>query len=731
MSVLVEAISIVTRTNTIAAKFPGGIKGYRDHCPNQTYCTDGKLIRVGFMVPKDVERFVGSLVACGLTFLEAGQAKDFVVVDQNKGPTTPCTWIDFGIRPGGDSHCWIKGADQGSFAAPSEHVPGGVKYHAPGSQHLQALGAEGNLDAFLDPATGKKLYLGRTGAGDSSPRTNVFEKAAKRASEKNGRWQIGELLGSEYPIQNIFRGGMGEVFVLYDGARGQLCAAKTFQDGIFQGPAGQLAYARFVQEAKAWINLGAHPNIVTAYDVRRIEDKPYVFSEFVEGGSLANLIKSGRLRRDIKRCIQLGVDICNGMIYANAHGVAAHRDLKPENCLLTSSGRLKITDFGLAKVLLPERGSQVDHPKVPQPCFGNLFRGLFGKQRANTPKSVNDGLTRWGTVAGTAPYMSPEQFRGLALTDVRADVYAFGVILYEMIQGSLPFSADSMEGFVRAHTTMDPPKIEGLPSSVWNGLAKCLNKTPAGRFQDFSFVLEWLENLLPSVSSSSPKLKPIDSKATNELARVLNLANLGQFHEALDLCTKILKDHPDDPEPWQLSGQLLFNLGQKIRALKALDRVCEIDPTRWSAWHMKGIILNATDDLVNAEVCYRKALALDNSIASVWYDLGVTLQQDNREDAAAEAWDQCLTIEPEHYRAWCNRGTIYMERKQFGHAVDCYQKSLKINPKDDKSWYCLGMALGYLGRIDEAIPALEKAKMLGFAQAVQAIDYFNATNTHS
>lgn len=729
MSVLVEAFSVIVRTSIIATKFPGGIQSYQDLCPNQTYCTDGKLIRIGFMAPKDVERFIGSLVACGMTFLEKGQAKDFVVVDQYNGPTTPCAWIDFEVRPDGDSHCWIKGSDKGSFAAPSKHRPGGVKYHKPGSSHFQALGAEGGLDAFLDPATGKKLYVGRTAAGDSSDITNFLEKVDQRASENNGRWQIGELLGGEYPIQNIFRGGMGEVFVLFDGFRNQICAAKTFQDGIFQGPFGQLAYARFIQEAKAWINLGAHPNIVTAYEVQRIEDKPYVFSEFVEGGSLADLIRSGGLRKDIKRCLHLGMDICNGMIHANTHGVAAHRDLKPANCLLTPTGILKITDFGLAKVIYAGE-NPTDHPSLRQSWTGNVFRSLFGIQRANAPKSINHGLTQLGSVAGTAPYMSPEQFLGLAMTDIRADVYAFGVILYEMIAGRLPFSADSMEGFAMAHTTMAPPKINGLPSSVWNGLAKCLNKAPAGRFQDFGSVLGWLENLIPPVSSSAPELAPTDSKAANELSQALNLANLGQFQEALDLCTKILKDNPDDPEPWQLSGQLLFNLGRKVQALQALDRAGELDPTRWSAWHMKGIIFNATDDLVNAEACYRKALALNNSIASVWYDLGVTLQQGNMEDAAAEAWDQCLTIDPEHYRAWCNRGTAYIGQKQYGHAVACYQKSLEINPKDEKSWYSMGMALGYLGRFDESIPALERAKKLGFAQAVQAIDYFNARRTH-
>jgi hypothetical protein len=132
MSVLCEAISVIIPISVLDTKYPGGMDAYRRACPNATFCADLHLTRVGFMVPDDVRRFVERLLAARLIHLQRRSALDLVVVDQLRGPTTPCEWLMAGRHPAGYSAAWLR------------------------------LGMTGNLDTFLDFQTGREVYLGRT-----------------------------------------------------------------------------------------------------------------------------------------------------------------------------------------------------------------------------------------------------------------------------------------------------------------------------------------------------------------------------------------------------------------------------------------------------------------------------------------------------------------------------------------------------------------------------------------
>jgi hypothetical protein len=167
MSVLAEAISVITPIEVLDAKYPGGLAAYRRDCPNATYCADTRLTRVGFMVPDDVRHYVEQLAARGLTHIRGGKAVDLVVVDQFQGPTTPCDWIEGGRHPGGYSAVWASGTDPGTLAHPS----GWTAEHSKGmlftsndevSERLLRLGMTGRLDTFLDFRTGREVYVGRT-----------------------------------------------------------------------------------------------------------------------------------------------------------------------------------------------------------------------------------------------------------------------------------------------------------------------------------------------------------------------------------------------------------------------------------------------------------------------------------------------------------------------------------------------------------------------------------------
>src|ERR1700737_4359241 len=180
MSVLVEAFSIIVRRSTIADKYPGGLAGYMHDCPNQTFCTDTDLTRVGFMVPSDVQTYVGRLQMQGLSFIRDGSCDEIVVVDQSEGPTVPCNWIEF-ARPGeAFSYCWLKGTMPGALAAPNSWSRGQV-HKVPGSQDaLAARGHSRGLDVFRDEKTGTPpLYVARAFAADAPQLTSELVAQAR------------------------------------------------------------------------------------------------------------------------------------------------------------------------------------------------------------------------------------------------------------------------------------------------------------------------------------------------------------------------------------------------------------------------------------------------------------------------------------------------------------------------------------------------------------------------
>ena len=173
MAVLIEGISVVIRADVLLAKFPGGWDAFMEIVPNQTLCADNEIIRVGFMTPQDVKAFTDKLNEFGIAFLPTSNSTDVVVVDQMRGPTTQCSWLEFGhINLDADSHrvavCRLAGSQnmemnaptnwkfEGSLSSsfgfvPTEHIQKGLKY----------LRHDNGLDVYLNPVTGKEVYVGR------------------------------------------------------------------------------------------------------------------------------------------------------------------------------------------------------------------------------------------------------------------------------------------------------------------------------------------------------------------------------------------------------------------------------------------------------------------------------------------------------------------------------------------------------------------------------------------
>jgi serine/threonine protein kinase len=263
-------------------------------------------------------------------------------------------------------------------------------------------------------------------------------------------------------------GGMGEVYRAHDGRLGRDVAIKVLPEQ-FSKDADRLR--RFEQEARATGSLN-HPNILAIYDIGTHEGSPYVVSELLEGETLRQALYGQAI--PLRRATDYASQVAGGLAAAHDKGIV-HRDLKPENLFITKDGRLKILDFGLAKLRETE---QAHESALPTVASG----------------------TDPGVVLGTVGYMSPEQVRGQSV-DHRSDIFAFGAILYEMLSGSRAFQRDSAVETMSAILKEEPPDLSArckdIPQSLERIVRRCLEKQTERRFRsaaDLGFALETLSS---------------------------------------------------------------------------------------------------------------------------------------------------------------------------------------------------------------------------------------------
>jgi eukaryotic-like serine/threonine-protein kinase len=264
---------------------------------------------------------------------------------------------------------------------------------------------------------------------------------------------------------------MGEVYRASDQRLGRDVALKMLKPSLAHD---QDRLRRFEQEARAAAAL-SHPNIVAIYDIGMHDGAPYIVSELLEGQTLRERLLAGPLPK--RQAIDYARQIAQGLVAAHEKRIV-HRDLKPENLFITKDGRVKILDFGIAKLLNSDFGSE---PEVV---------------------SIADMTTQTkvGSVLGTIAYMSPEQLRGKAV-DHRSDIFSFGAILYEMLTGKRAFAGETQVDTLTAILKEDPPEMtrEGhdIPFACEQVVRHCLEKEPENRFQsarDLAFALSTLSD---------------------------------------------------------------------------------------------------------------------------------------------------------------------------------------------------------------------------------------------
>ncbi|MFF9643900.1 serine/threonine-protein kinase [Kitasatospora aureofaciens] len=353
----------------------------------------------------------------------------------------------------------------------------------------------------------------------------------------------GEVLGGRFRLDEwLGRGGFGVVWRAVDTVLDRPVAVKLL---LAEHAADREAVGRFVREAKLAGNL-SNPHIVTVHDYGRVADATgdihYLVMELVRGRPLSAVLKDGL--PDHGRALAWMAQVCEALDAAHRSGVV-HRDIKPENVMIADDGdRAKVLDFGIARLL-----------------------------------TQSTGLTSTGSVVGTVPYLAPECWSG-GTVDGRADLYAFGVMLYEVSTGRRPFRADSPYEYMHKHMEEIPPRLRGKDPELAELVAQLLAKRPEDRPADAAEVLERLRRIRPGM------LRP-DDPSPEQLRRRADLAWQhgveGRARQAVEILEQLVPDFaricgPADPRTLRTRHDLALWLardGSRGAAVALLEELAD------------------------------------------------------------------------------------------------------------------------------------------------------------
>jgi serine/threonine protein kinase len=578
-------------------------------------------------------------------------------------------------------------------------------------------------------------------------------------------WKIGEMIEERWEVLDAKEGGMGIVYIVKDYghskdfARPVYYAAKTLQDR-FLGDASRLR--NFEQEAYTWVKLGTYTHIVRAVFAERLQGRPYVFSEAILTERFPNNLRGWISRELISIPISLlfAVQFCKGMEYASLKGLKGHFDIKPENVMITDEGIVKITDWGLARLAT----GVVETPQGVLSSSPHRFVIPIGEPSRG----------------GTLPYMAPELFTDDEVTP-KVDMYSFGVMLYEMVTGRLPFTERNYPVLREAHLHTIPPSLHtidpAVPKTLSDIVMACLEKNPNNRPRDFVTMKEELAIIL---KEQTGKDFPLDVKVwelegADARMAAYALHFLGRDDEAMALMARgmpeekgpavmmwddkelgfsvsippelweqeqaKLQENPQNPDLWASVANLYALIKEYDKTIEHYEQAIHLAPDRAEEWQeriesiKRSIVKEKAKSLITqgdnlakagkhreAWAILDEAIRLDPDNAVAWYNAGVCRMAMGDSAAAVNCFDRATRLDPDLVQAWSNRGALLAQLGKIEEALQSLERACQLDPKHVKAWLNKGGILMSLGFLHDALQCFDKALEIDphYAKAHQA-----------
>ena len=516
---------------------------------------------------------------------------------------------------------------------------------------------------------------------------------------------IGQTIGHYKILEKLGAGGMGEVYAATDLELERRVALKVLPKEM---AGNQERLTRFRREAKTLASL-SHPSIVTIYSVEHADGVHFLTMELLRGHTLRESIPGGGV--DVERFFELAIPLADALAAAHDQEVI-HRDLKPSNVFVTDSGTVKVLDFGLAKIQ-PSDVQEVD---------------------THGPTEV---LTGEGRVLGTVPYMSPEQLKGKKI-DERSDIFSFGIVLYQLATGDLPFNGSSSVEVQSSILRDTPTSVDELrreiPHHVGRIVAACLEKDPEQRYQSAKDIRNELARLRDEVSTGEREAQPVSkprkrtrSARTGWWMGAILLA-VGILGSAIWLFTRNGQDTTlpvtetprveeatqellDQGHLFELRGDLRENLDEAEdryrRALKLEPENPHIE-ARLAALLARFQIQYPEDErITEIRELAQSALSSGLPLPDAWVALGQLLLLEGDGPAAEAAAGEVLRANPEDYRGYTLRGEALLLQERVDEGLVQLRKGVELAATDMRARLTLARSLRHLGRTNDAAAEYE------------------------
>ncbi|MDD5561148.1 MAG: tetratricopeptide repeat protein [Candidatus Omnitrophica bacterium] len=496
--------------------------------------------------------------------------------------------------------------------------------------------------------------------------------------------KTGDSIYGRYEVHHILEAGIGIACVCYDNINQVPYVLKTLQRKYLVSPQSQSC---FEKKSLAWIGLGKHPYIVSAYLAIRIENYPFIVLDYIvpdENGrnSLSHLL--GNLT--LSEILKYSIEFCYGMEHAYAKGIEAHGNIKPNNIMITPDKAVKITDFGFAKL-----SQEIDfNEHIPEK--EDLDLAIF---------KSNSGVT-----AGTLPYMAPEQFDGQM--NQLSDIYSFGVVLYQMAKaGALPFSGKGPSEYEKAHKEQ---AAAGFDSPLFAIIKKCLEKDPAKRYIDFAAMrIELQELLLKETGEKITLPEGAKLESCEAMNKGASLYYLGRYEGGIACYDKAIAINPAYSDAYYNRGNAYYDKGDLVQAVSDYSKAIEINPAYSKAYYRRGVFYHSKGNLVLAISDYNKAIEINPAYPDAYYNRGNAYYDKGDLVQAVSDYSKAMEISPKDAKAYKGRGIAHYKKGELELSISDYNKALEINPNDAEAYSSRGIAYYKKGKFDLSISDYNKA----------------------